>query len=76
MKITCGNDIIEIDRIQKAIEEMGEQFIQRIYTQKEISYCKEKKNNQSNYTKLNDVFFEVFSLIFLCTKSAYSRIRS
>lgn len=43
MKITCGTDIIEIDRIQKSIEEMGEKFLERVYTIKEIEYCESKR---------------------------------
>lgn len=43
MQITCGTDIIEIDRIQKSIEEMGERFLKRVYTPREIAYCESKK---------------------------------
>ena len=43
MKISCGTDIIEIERIQKAIETMGEKFLQTIFTPKEIEYCESKK---------------------------------
>lgn len=43
MKITCGTDIIEIDRIKENIEKLGEKFLNRIYTQKEIEYCESKK---------------------------------
>lgn len=44
MKISCGTDIIEIERIQEAIEKLGSKFIQEIYTQEEITYCENKKN--------------------------------
>ena len=44
MKITCGTDIIEIDRIKNSIENIGEKFIEEIFTQKEIEYCESKKN--------------------------------
>ena len=47
MRITCGCDIIEIDRIKEAIEEQKDAFISRIYTQQEIDYC--EKKNQSKY---------------------------
>ncbi len=45
MKICCGTDIIEIQRIKESIEDekMGKAFIERIYTPKEISYCENKK---------------------------------
>ena len=45
MKILCGTDIIEINRIKEAIENLGEKFINKVYTKKEIEYC-ESKNKQ------------------------------
>ena len=46
MKITTGIDIIEVDRIKKAIEEAEDKFLNKIYTQIEIDYC-----NKSNIMK-------------------------
>jgi holo-[acyl-carrier protein] synthase len=43
MKITCGTDIIEIDRIKKAIENLGDTFLKKIFTEKEIEYCESHK---------------------------------
>ena len=43
MKITCGTDIIEIDRIKQSIETMGNKFLERVYTKKEIESCENKK---------------------------------
>lgn len=42
MKIKCGTDIIEISRIQESIESLGDRFINKIYTKKEIEYCESK----------------------------------
>ena len=42
----CGTDIIEIERIKQAIQENGAQFLERVYTQKEIEYCESKKNQK------------------------------
>ena len=39
MKVTTGIDIIEVERIKEAILEMGDSFLNRIYTEKEIEYC-------------------------------------
>ena len=39
MKITTGIDVIEVERIKKAIEELGDTFLNKIYTEKEIQYC-------------------------------------
>jgi len=44
MKILCGTDIIEIERIKKSIERSGEKFIKLIYTPAEIEYCESKRN--------------------------------
>ena len=43
MKIKCGVDIIEISRIKESIESLGERFINRVFTEKEIEYCESKK---------------------------------
>ena len=42
VKITCGTDIIEIERIKNAIEENGKEFLDKIYNKNEIEYCEEK----------------------------------
>jgi holo-[acyl-carrier protein] synthase len=34
-----GIDIIEIDRIQKAVENYGEKFLEKVYTPHEIARC-------------------------------------
>lgn len=39
MIIKTGVDIIEVDRIQEAIESQREAFLHKVYTQKEIDYC-------------------------------------
>ena len=46
MKIKCGVDIIEISRIKESIENLGERFINRVFTEKEIEYCESKKNQK------------------------------
>lgn len=44
MRVSCGTDIIEIERIKKSIERSGETFLNTIYTPAEIAYCESKKN--------------------------------
>ena len=48
MKICCGTDIIEIERIKQSIEDKGtgEAFKRRVYTQREIDYCESKKSQK------------------------------
>ena len=43
VKITCGIDIIEIERIKESIEKTGEKFLKRVFTDREIKYCESKK---------------------------------
>lgn len=43
MKVSCGTDIIEIDRIKESLTNLGEAFKNRVYTKKEIDYCEGKK---------------------------------
>lgn len=46
MKITCGTDIIEIERIKNAIEKIGDKFLNTVFTEKEIEYCEARKNQK------------------------------
>lgn len=42
MKVTCGTDIIEIERVKKSIEETNRKFLEEVYTRNEIGYCEGK----------------------------------
>jgi len=46
MKVTCGTDIIEIDRIKESIDKLGDRFINRIFTKREIEYCESKQKQK------------------------------
>ena len=39
-----GNDIIEIERVRQGFEAHGEPFLARLFTPKEIAYCRQQKN--------------------------------
>lgn len=43
MNITCGTDIIEIQRIKESIETLGDKFLERVFTKNEIEYCESKR---------------------------------
>ena len=43
MEVSCGTDIIEIERVKKAIENVGDRFLKNIFTEKEIEYCEARK---------------------------------
>lgn len=42
MNVTCGTDIIEIDRIKNLIEDAKERALDKIYTEAEQNYCESK----------------------------------
>ena len=46
MKIKCGTDIIEIDRIKDSVDNIGDSFVNRVYTENEIKYCESKKKQK------------------------------
>ena len=46
MKITCGTDIIEIKRIQEALEKYEDKFKNEVFTENEIKYCESHKNQK------------------------------
>ncbi len=37
--LSVGVDIVEIERIAKALERFGDRFLERIYTQTEVHHC-------------------------------------
>ncbi len=44
-----GVDIIEIDRIHRSIEELGERFLHKIFTPGEIAYCSAKSTAAQHF---------------------------
>lgn len=38
-----GIDLVKIDRIKSAVDQWEERFLKRVFTEKEISYCYERK---------------------------------
>jgi len=49
MIIGLGTDIIEVVRIGQMIERHGEHFLQRVYTDAEITYCQKAKECFQHY---------------------------
>lgn len=43
MIIKTGIDIIEVDRIKENIEKFKDNFLNKVFTEKEIEYCESKK---------------------------------
>jgi holo-[acyl-carrier protein] synthase len=38
--IRCGVDLVEIERVEAAINRWGERFLHRVWTQRELDYCR------------------------------------
>lgn len=49
MVLGIGTDIIEIDRIKKSIDDYGNHFLNKIFTQTEIDYCSKKANKYQHF---------------------------
>ncbi|MCI8276627.1 MAG: holo-ACP synthase [Clostridia bacterium] len=68
MNIYCGTDIIEIKRIEKAIETKEEKFLKKIFTDKEIEYCEKKEQKYEHYAARFAAKEAIFKAISLKTK--------
>ena len=42
MELLLGTDIIEVDRVKKAIENGGVKFSEKVFTRDEIEYCESR----------------------------------
>jgi holo-[acyl-carrier protein] synthase len=49
MIVGTGIDIAEVPRIEASIARFGNRFLQRIFTETEISYCESKANRVERY---------------------------
>jgi holo-[acyl-carrier protein] synthase len=47
--VGIGTDIVECHRIGRMIERHGEVFLTRVYTEREISYCRERKRSTEHF---------------------------
>lgn len=46
---SLGIDIIEIDRIEKIIQEFGDTFLKKVFSEEEIKYCKAKAKPSQHF---------------------------
>ena|ERR1700747_3537360 len=49
MVLGMGTDLIETRRLQQSIERFGDRFLERIFTDGEIAYCRRKKNAAESF---------------------------
>ena len=64
MVVKCGVDIIEISRIKDSIENLGDKFLNKIYTKKEIDYCESKGKSK----------FEHYAARFAVKEAAFKAV--
>lgn len=73
MKVTCGTDVIEINRIKDSIETMKERFLDRVYTKKEQVYCEGKNAQKYQHYAVRFAAKEaVFKAISVMLEDKYS----
>ena len=72
MKISCGTDIIEISRIEESITDLGDKFLNKIYTEKEKEYCEKKgKMKYQHYAARFAAKEAIFKAISTLLKDKY-----
>ena len=49
MSITTGIDIVNVDRIRELIQQKKGKVLQRVFSDKEITYCEKKVNKYQHY---------------------------
>jgi holo-[acyl-carrier protein] synthase len=49
MVLGLGTDLIEIERIEASIDRFGERFLERVFTEGEIAYCRKKKQSSESF---------------------------
>ena len=49
MVVGVGTDLIEIARIAQSLDRFGERFLARVFTPREIAYCRRKKNAAESF---------------------------
>ena len=73
MRVKCGVDIIEISRVKESIENLGDSFLNKIFTGKEIEYCEAKgRSKYEHYAARFAVKEAVFKAISQMLEDKYS----
>jgi len=49
MIVGTGIDVVEIDRIQHAIDRFGKRFLDRVYLDAEQTYCRRKRKSAESF---------------------------
>lgn len=46
---SIGIDIVEVERVRRAIQRWGARFLNRVFTAEEIEYCNRRRNSCSSF---------------------------
>lgn len=60
--VGIGIDIIEVERIKKAVKRFGKRFLERVYTEEEFKYCNSRKDPYPSFAvrfAAKEAFFKV-----------------
>ncbi len=49
MIIGVGVDIVDVDRVRRAVERHGERFLRRVYSSEEVKYCRESRHSDQRF---------------------------
>ncbi len=49
MVIGIGTDLIEIARVERSIARYGDRFLDRVFTPREVQYCRRKKSSAESF---------------------------
>jgi holo-[acyl-carrier protein] synthase len=49
MVVGIGTDLIEIERIAHSVNRFGDRFLARVFTPREIAYCRRKKTSAESF---------------------------
>lgn len=64
MNVTCGTDIVEIDRVKKSFNNYEERFCEKVFTVVEQEYCE----------KFNENKYEHYAARFAAKEAVYKAI--
>ena len=49
--IGLGNDLVDISRIEKSLDQFEGKFMKRVFSESEIEYCEARGNRAANFAK-------------------------
>jgi holo-[acyl-carrier protein] synthase len=72
MVLGVGIDIIEIDRIKESIDKFGDQFLNKVFTKKEIEYSVSKANKYQHFAARFAAKEAIYKALSSDTNKVYS----